>query len=910
MIFPFITIFFSLSSYAQEASPILTLLNKEMAAITKLKEQKKVKAFQYHRLLELYAEKCKYIREEENKSFFEAMKKNEKLEKSHFYGKTKNLYAESLLLGKEIIKNFPHYDRLGQVYYTLALNSRDYSNDKLAEGFFIKSLEFLSSKHPLRLQVEASLGDYYYNEKTYDKAKKIYEVVLMKKDHEWWSKYAYNYAWCLLKLEHNQKALSMMLEAYNEGKKKTAINMQEEIIQNIGLFFYYAKELDRSLKFYSSESKDFATLAIKMGTLLMKKGNLKEAENYLSETESMVKTTSDQVLVKLALLELYREKIEITKHLQKLRELRLLKNDIVQLNRTEDFTYNLKLLIKELQNMLLRKPERHDIAHAIVEEYDALIEFDPKDKISYLFYSGESLYGAALYQESLNFYHSSIIGSSAAEIKWVNLSFESMLSVYKILGKASEKGDVLISICEKYLSIAPKDQHSSYSYKRLFLEYHKNLKIPEIEKLISQYHSNFPQEVEYQRDMQSKFITSLIETNNILKLREWVSKVDQGYLAFDQDYKTKIWNILGNILLNKSLSPKPSEENLALAQEIYAQEKFDSSIRIKASYNTAVAFLKLNQTENANTWLLKSMKLLPESELQKLFGDFMAFLSGYFMNEDSQSLYNLSSNLIEDYCSKDSQKMKDVYTYSSQALLMAGEIEHLSTLRKMAIGCQLSNSVLVSLDQQFLKVAFEKRDFKLFQAFNLFSPKDLEIQYLTYLEQWAQEGHLEVKKLWSDLSSNTNNIENDFFKSKLATTKVTPIQDKLRSIRNISFDSLVKNFDEAQFAQLIEKVISDIAVSKNDILEVAKLKNDKVTATLLSDLCQTYLDLSEKFLAFKPKIADDNYRWSIRVTMKQMKKTLMNEEKIMAKKLKEFPADLLHHSKNSKVSSISLIEIH
>jgi hypothetical protein len=880
-----------------------------MSAIIKLKDQKKAKSFQYHRLLELYAEKCKYIREEENKAFFEAMKKNEKLEKSHFYGRTKNLYAESLVLGKEIIKNFPQYDRLGQVYYTLALNSRDYASDKLAEGFFLKSLEYLSVKHPLRLQVEASLGDYYYNEKTYDKAKKIYEVVLLKRDHEWWSKYAYNYAWCLLKLENNQKALSMMLEAYNEGKKKTTINMQEEIIQNIGLFFYYAKELDQSLKFYASESKDFANLAIKMGTLLMKKGNLKEAESYLSETESMVKTPNDQALVKLALLELYREKIEIAKHIQKMRELRTLKNEVVQLNRVEDFTYNLKLLIKEMQNMLLRKPERKDIAHAIVEEYDALIEFDPKDKISYLFYSGESLYGAALYQDSLSFYHSSILNSNAADIKWVNLSFESMLSVYKILGKASENGVALTAICEKYLSMAPKDQHSSYSYKRLFLEYHKNLKIADIEALIGKYHDNFPQEVEFQRDMQSKFITSLIETNNVLKLREWVGKVDQGYLAFDQEYKTKIWNILGNILLNMSLSPRPSEENLALAQEIYAQEKFDSSIRIKASYNTAVAFLKLNQTENANSWLLKSMKLLPENELKKLFGDFMAFLSGFFMNEDSQSLYALSHHLIEDYCTKDAQKMKEVYTYSSQALLMAGEVKSLATIRKLAIDCQLPQQVLVSLDQQFLKVSFEKRDFTLFQAFNQFSPKELEIPYLTYLEQWAQENNQDVNKLWSDLSSSSNTNQNDFFKSKLANTKIAPIQEKLLSIRTVSFDSLVKNFDETQFAQLLERVISDIAVAKNDILEVAKLKNDKVTAILLSDLCKTYLDVSEKFMAFKPKIADDNYRWSIRVMMKQMKKTLMNEERIMAKKLKEFPADLLLHSSSGKVSSVSLIEI-
>jgi hypothetical protein len=185
MFFTLLITFFSLSSYSQENSPILTLLNKEMSAIIKLKDQKKAKSFQYHRLLELYSEKCKYIREEENKAFFEAMKKNEKLEKSHFYGRTKNLYAESLVLGKEIIKNFPQYDRLGQVYYTLALNSRDYASDKLAEGFFLKSLEYLSVKHPLRLQVEASLGDYYYNKKTYDKAKKIYEVVLLKKDHEW-----------------------------------------------------------------------------------------------------------------------------------------------------------------------------------------------------------------------------------------------------------------------------------------------------------------------------------------------------------------------------------------------------------------------------------------------------------------------------------------------------------------------------------------------------------------------------------------------------------------------------------------------------------------------------------------------------------------------------------------------------
>ncbi|MFZ4714247.1 MAG: tetratricopeptide repeat protein [Bacteriovoracaceae bacterium] len=904
----FVNLFLVTNLFAGELSPILTLLDKEMSAITRMKDQKKTKVHHLHRLLELYAEKCKYIREEENKAFFEAMKKNELKDKSHYYGNTKVLYDESLKIGKELIKTYPDYQSLGEVYYTMALNSRDYGSDKLAESFFLKSLQFMNEKHPLRLQVEASLGDYYYNQKTYDKAKKIYEIVLQHKNNEWWGKYAYNYAWCLLKLEHNQKALSVMLEAYQEGKKKSSINMQEEIVQNIGLFFFYAKELDNSLKFYHSESKEFANHAIKMGTLLMKKGNLKEAENYLLSTEEMVVSTKDQAAVKLSLLDLYREKIDIPKHLKKMRELRVLKKEVEELARVDDFSYNLKLLIKEMQAILQRKPERKDLAYAIVENYDALMDFDPKERVTYLFYSGESLYGANLFAEALPYYHKSIMEAKETDLKMLNLSFESMLSVYKSLGTASEKGQELAPICEKYLTLAPNDTHSSYAYKKLFIEYHKNQNLAGVEDIIARYHKYLPQEVEFQRDMQSKYMTVLIEAKNVLKLKEWVTKIDQGFLTFETEYKTKIWNILGNILLNQSLSSKPSEENLALAQEIYAQPKFDSSIRIKASYNTAVAFLRLNQTANANDWLMKTLVLLPEEETKKLFGDFMGFLSGYFLNEDSQSLFTLSDYLITNYCSKDKMKMEELFLFSSQALMMATELKSLNSLRAKVQECHYPIEKLARLDSYFLQVAFEKRNMSSFETVYGWNQSVLEREYLTFLEKWSGEENSEAMALWEKIKKDTQFQKKDFFLSKAAEDKLLPLQERMKIVRTASFDHLVKNFDEAIFAEALQKVIAQIADAKAQVLEVAKLKNDKITVALLKDLSLTYSSLADTLMNFKPKIADENYRWSIRVTMKQMKKTLMAEEKTLSKKLKEFPADLVHENNSRKISSVDLVE--
>ncbi len=866
---------------------IMTLLDREIATIEGMKKNKKLSSHHLHRLVELYSEKCKLIRENENKAFFEDVKQGQVKDKAYYYHRTPELYARAAEAGKELLKVFPQYSKKAEVLYTMALNARDYGEVKTAEEYFLSALKEVGQEKNLKFQIESSLGDYYYNEKIYDKAKKVYEIVLENKQHEWWGKYAYNYAWSLLKLEHNQKALSFMLQAYDESKKKTSINIKDQIIQNIGVFFYYAKELDKSLSFYHSESKEFTDLAIKMGTLLMKKGHLKESEKYLLDTLNLAQSSKEVTQTKLALLELYREKSDVVKHTNIAQELRSLKTEITVLDRIGDYIYNLKLMIKDMQNSLKRKPERVDLAHNIVKDYDALIEFDPKLQVSYLFYSGESLFGANLYDESLKYYHRAILKSELQDKEYLNLSFESMLGVYKLLPKEKLNETELVAVYVHYLKIAPKDTHSSYAYKKLFMEYHRTHNYDLVESIINQYHTNFPQEIEFQRDMQTKYVQTLIEKTNVPKLRQWVMKIDQGYLSFAPEYRQKIWNILGNILLNSAGSEKPSEATLALVQEIYAQPKFESSIRIKASYNTAVAFLRLNQSREANDWLMKTLTLLSDDEVKKLYPDLVGFLSGYFLNEDNQSIEILGTHLISFYCDKDKTQLENVYRLVSEQLMIGNSLDSTLTIREKVKNCP-HNTFLDKSDLILLGMSFEKRNFETFEKIYALmqESEETDVRYFKMIEGWART-YAQAAKRWGEIKSDEKHSKHPYFLAKVAEIKSQDIEAELKLVQTLNLSALEKNFDEAVFAQTIQEAIQKVASLNASLVEVTKLKNNQVNYRLLETLSQTYLILGETFKGFKPKIDDENYRWSIRTTMREMRKKLLSEEKVVAKKLKE-----------------------
>jgi len=118
------------------------------------------------RLLELYSERLAIIKKIEDQEFLE--QKYGKKDKAFYFQKTTQEYNRIHKYGLDLVKDYPTSQDLADIYYTLALNSRDFSNDNKTENYLIKSLVMAKTKS-LQYNIRSAMADYYYNEKKYNR---------------------------------------------------------------------------------------------------------------------------------------------------------------------------------------------------------------------------------------------------------------------------------------------------------------------------------------------------------------------------------------------------------------------------------------------------------------------------------------------------------------------------------------------------------------------------------------------------------------------------------------------------------------------------------------------------------------------------------------------------------------------
>ena len=298
--------FSQISFAAVSTASINGLLDAEIMATEKKIKAKPLPTY-YFRLLTLYSEKCKNMKDTENEQYLKNVEKGDNQGKDNFFSFSSSLAKKADDFGFLMIKLFPNYQKLGEVYYMMGTNDRDYGKGVNTEDYFLKALSSTLPNSDMIFEVKTALADYYYNEKKYQKAITLYEEILKNKSNVWWTKYAYNYAWCLLKVEQNAKALSTLLNVYEISKNSKSVNMSRDILGSISLFFYYAKQLPESLIFFKKETSEPFTYGLKMAHLLSKKGHLKEAKESFTSITHLATNDNDKFSVLLGLLNLHHE---------------------------------------------------------------------------------------------------------------------------------------------------------------------------------------------------------------------------------------------------------------------------------------------------------------------------------------------------------------------------------------------------------------------------------------------------------------------------------------------------------------------------------------------------------------------------------------------------------------------------
>src|SRR5690606_24062817 len=144
---------------------------------------------------------------------------------------------------------------MAEVYYTMALNSRDYAHDKKSLNFLRKALERSKSKPQLQHYIHTALAEYYYNDKNYKSCIYYYNMAIRNTNDEWLTKNLYNYGWCHFKENNYNTSIDPLVEAYGLSKDKKYIDMSEQVINSLITFHVFNQTPLDALKFIKENEK-------------------------------------------------------------------------------------------------------------------------------------------------------------------------------------------------------------------------------------------------------------------------------------------------------------------------------------------------------------------------------------------------------------------------------------------------------------------------------------------------------------------------------------------------------------------------------------------------------------------------------------------------------------------------------
>ncbi len=646
------------------------LIEDEISTIMKVR--KKSQKLQY-RLFELKSEKVKLYKEKENKEFMiKKMKYGKKIKRKDIFKKTLKLYRSANAYGLNLLKKYPRTRYKAAIYYTLALNSRDFSYDSKELTYLRRAIEFSKGQRNVNYLARTSLAEYYYNKKNWKAAIYQYDIVLNNKDDEWYSKNLLNYGWCKLKSQKFEIAITSLEQSYKLSGDEFYVDVRDQAMTGLISFYVLGKQIERGIKFIdkftieSEKNNSFLKLARKSSA----KGHYKETETIVSLLEDRVSAKKETELyadLRLFQFDLYNQYHKPKKLMNIAQMFKTIKFSDYQ---QEDATTKIAEVVGAKQVILKKDFSKHDqsydrgILTEIISYFDILAVVNNKEKGLYEYYKAETYYSVHRFRDALKNYKISLVDYedklATEDLRLKNIDAIFSCIDYIEFNKVEESKELVFAF-NKYLSYWPKDKKAQTIFPRLFGIYLTRKDFSNMQSTLDRYIANFNKDLKKQRDLYRLQLDLLIKTENTTLLSGKINQMQKGYLAFDKQEVKKSETILANILFNsfKKLNTdgKP-DEALAGYQKVHFTDYYPKSIKAEAAFNMGMIYTDTQDHNNAIKWYEKSFKFYSKKEInsKRVFLEKMSLRTTLL--HDFLYAAKIDQFILKSYCSEKKKNLK------------------------------------------------------------------------------------------------------------------------------------------------------------------------------------------------------------------------------------------------------------
>lgn len=668
-------ILFSVSAFGdleEKRNKILRLIDSEIDEITRIVKQTKGSQPTFVlRLAELYFEQARLVRERETEAFMKLPEAERRTaNKSSYFTQSVGLFQKAQKTTEFLLKRYPGYKDKADAYYILAKNAMEFQDVKKADKYF--NLAYKNSKGNEELQDKAglSVAENLYNNKKYAQAIPYYEKALAVKTEKWWTKDAYNLAWCYYRSKQSPRAIKLMHEIHRLSKGGKYIDMSAQVEKDLAFLYTVEGRVDEAVSFFKELGVDIPSKFLAVAKYLEETGKTLQSEQLLTQALSLNPNAQQEADIYTALLNSYEKYGKVEQHLNACRRL----TEFYRQKKLSEETLETLIYQSERVSALLQKqvasktyesrPEiRRKKALIVIEYYKLLLETDPKNRDKWNFYAGETLFAAGFYNQAIPYYYA---GNIAAKEK-NNKEISTQTSVG--LMAALDKPGVSETLRDQYTMTAyrlslendSKSEKASKIYQRVFKYYISKKMMSDAEKTLMDFKNNFPNESGVLEAMIAQIIDYFKQTKNYPEVERWAKRVAAGEFNVSSNYTGQVRLTFVSTKLEKVEKAANKSEAIGAYLEIYNNQVATRDSRVNAAYNISTIYFELGDPNQTYQWIEKSLALMNLGEKQKNAASFQAMGKDFFGRRQFNRALNIYEKILETTCSKKSPLNEDLY---------------------------------------------------------------------------------------------------------------------------------------------------------------------------------------------------------------------------------------------------------
>ena len=841
-----------------------------------------------HRMFELYSEKIKLIKEKENlnliKSEASVVQKNGK---ESFFKASQDQYKTAQSYALSIIAQYPKYNKISEIYYALAINSRDYGTSADTERFLKLAISNSSTESKTMYNAKTALAEYYYNNKRYHEAVTYYSDVLKTNEDEWFGKHLYNAAWCHLKERNFKRALELMKLSHETTKSKKYVSMKEQVYAAIGIFFVQADLPYEGIEFFETNTNPSAPHLLGLALSSMNKSNFSITDEILKSALKDTKKRKDpngEMKVRLTQLDVYRES-------KKDEEYFVTANAILELHKKnkldKDDLFMAQNKIKEvsgfMQINLIKDKSKDPVVFSkddykkIMRYFDILASLDRPNKKMYRYYQGETALSTQDYQTALKYYVRSVMNSKMTKdgTEPTRKALEAMLTTmeYAKLPKAKED-EYTIFAFKNFVIFYPQSDKSQAIYQKLFNKYFELNRIKKAVNTLMVYKHYYKADDNIHREMLTQILDSYIKEKNTDKLAFWIGKIEKGYLNFSPDYIQNSIAVLGGLLFNKyqALEKKGQiKEAMKGYESIYDSKQYPKRTKAEAAYAISALSLEQNKSKESYKWLKKSLDLYENKDLMKVTGSLFVLAKGYRLLQNFETSSEVALLTARRFCRDLYKNKEDFYQLINEnTIIHKMNVANLIKIEDEFKKCDLSEKLISRTQTENMErliFADKYQDVITYFKANSTNPSlikmmDKYMKYKFYQNPEATQKDLIALQSTLDLTANMTQYSN-----------VAEFVKKANEMKFIFTEE--EKFNEEKFNQELEQYFAIIGELNNEAITLSKQSGPEEVIMIRNILSKPYFSLVKVVRNFAPKGVDERYLEGFKQGMRQITESLL-----------------------------------